>query len=511
MSVRKFEREISGVLRVLIVALAILLQLSLILLLVYTLSSGVVVYTIVQILALFEMVMLVSRDKNSSYTIAWILVIACLPVFGQILYLMWGRSDVKSKRHDITRASIAYGQQFLPEKNDTYEKLKEEHPSRKRLSSYLASQKFPLYQNTSCRYFELGEYHFDAMLQDMEQAEQFIFLEYFIVAQGKLWDRVFEILKRKAAQGVEIRLMYDDAGSIVTVPKDFISTVSAYNIQVMRYSPIHRYISQLHINYRNHQKIAVIDGHIGYTGGTNLADEYANIYPKHGHWKDTAIRLEGEAVWSLTVFFLQLWDAESGERTDYARYKCNQTAGDEGYFQPFMDGPVNNPENPAEVMYRTIIANAKDYVYITTPYLVIDNTMMALLCSAAQSGVDVRLITPKVWDHWYVHTVSRSNYPELLQAGVKVYEYTPGYIHAKTIISDDDHCITGSINMDYRSFNLHFENGVWICGAPVIKNMKDDILNTFAVCEEMTLEKMEKRPWYIKVAETILRIFAIAF
>jgi cardiolipin synthase len=255
------------------------------------------------------------------------------------------------------------------------------------------------------------------------------------------------------------------------------------------------------------------DEPVVYTGGTNLADEYANLYAKHGHWKDVAIRLEGEAVRSLTVQFLELWDGELGLATDYTPYlspavpvSCAQ-----GFVQPFADGPVNNPDNPAESVYRSVISSARDYVYITTPYLIIDHAMRDVLIDAVESGVDVRIITPKIWDHWYVHAVTRSNYRELLEAGVRIYEYTPGYIHAKTIVSDDHFAVTGTINMDYRSFNLQFENGVWLCGAPVVSEIRADIEQTFSVSEEILLENHCKRPLTDRVLGTVLRLFAVFF
>lgn len=507
---RGTERKIAGVLRMALVVIAIILQLLLVMLLVRALrTDAVYLYLLIELAAVINIVVLVSRNRDSAYTIAWMMVIMFLPVFGYMLYLLWGRSDTKGRRHNRTRQSIAYGSVFLEKDPEVYASLNKRYPHRKRMAGYLGRKGFPLYQNTRCSYFPLGELQFQAMIADMEQAKHFIFMEYFILDTGRLWDEMSDVLFRKAAEGVEVRLMYDDMGSITTVPDNLLRTLRKGGIQVTRYSPVHRFVHKLYINYRNHQKIAVIDGNIGYTGGTNLADEYANYYPKHGHWKDTAIRLEGDAVWSLTVTFLQMWDAEQRDPSDYNAYRPTVKAEGEGFFQPFSDGPVNNPDNPAEVMYRKVVAGARDYAYITTPYLIIDNTMRDLLCAAATAGVDVRIITPKVWDHWYVHAVTRSNYRSLLEAGVRIYEYTPGYIHAKTIISDDDQCITGSINLDYRSFHLHFENGVWICGAPVLEEIRQDIVDTFERCEEIALEPWLRRPWYIRMVEGVLRVFAV--
>ena len=506
------EPQNMGFLRILLVIIVIILQLLLIIFLVETLrNNAVYVYFLIEAASLVAIFLLVSRNKNTAYTVAWLLIICLMPVFGFLLYLLWGGSGTGGKRNDKIRASMAYGEGYLKQDEEIYNKLNGQHPERKRMTAYLKRMRFPLYQNTECDYFSLGEYQFEAMIEDLKNAKQFIFMEYFILHEGKLWSEISEVLIQKAQEGVEIRLMFDDFGSILTASDQMVEELKNYGIQIIRFNPIHKFISRLYINFRNHQKITIIDGRVGYTGGTNLADEYANYYPKHGHWKDTAIRLKGDSIWSLTVTFLQLWDAEAGGFTDYEAYRRYHICEGEGFFQPFHDGPVNNPENPAEMMYHSVIAGAKEYVYITTPYLVIDNKMQEELCAAALSGVDVRIVTPKIWDHWYVHAVTRSNYRELLKAGVKIYEYTPGYIHAKTIISDDDNGITGSINMDYRSFNLHFENGVWICGHPVLAKIKEDMIETFAVSEEILLKEWNARPWYQKGIEEFLRIFAVLF
>ena len=505
------EKKIAGAIRILFVVILIALQLMFVIFIVSTLrNNAVYIFAAIEIVAVINVIILASKNRKSAYTTTWIFVILIMPVFGYILYILWGNAPV-GKHGGRIRASIAYGNEFLKNDPRVYRDLFMRHSDRTRMATYLGRKDFPLYANTNCKYFEVGERQFAAMLKDLENAERFIFMEYFIVETGKLWDSIVEVLARKAREGVEVRLMFDDWGSLVTTPYHFFEELQGYGIKVIRFNPIHKYISRLYLNYRNHQKITVVDGRVAYTGGTNLADEYANIYPKHGHWKDTAIRLEGDAVWGLTVNFLQMWDGEAGYYSEYERYKTDfPLTHSDGFFQPFNDGPTNNPDNPAEMMYMSMIANARDYIYITTPYLVIDSAMTDALCAAAVSGVDVRIVLPKIWDHWYVHIVTRSNYGELIKSGVRIYEYSPGYIHAKTILTDDDICITGSINMDYRSFNLHFENGVWICGAPVLANIKEDITNTFEVSQEIDLRLWHgMRPWYVRIVEGILKIFSI--
>lgn len=509
---RKIETEYTGIIRIVMVALALLAQLFLLAFIVDLLKNNFYyVYLLLELLGVSVIISMVSNNKNSSYTIVWLIIILILPVFGYLLYMLWGRTSLCGKKSKKIQETIKRGQSFLEQEPNAYSQFQKFHPLRKRIFGYLLQEGFPLYNNTKCNYYPLGELQFEKMIEDMEGAENFIFLQYFIIAEGQLWDRIHDVLRRKSEQGVEVRLMYDDFGSITSFPNMVVNQLKSENIQVVAFNPVHRYISRLYINYRNHGKITVIDGNIGYTGGANIADEYVNIYKKFGHWKDTAVRLEGKAVWSLTVMFLQMWDSESNIGSNYSKYVSTLNVAECGFFQPFSDGPTNNPNNPAAVMYRQIISNSQEYVYITTPYLVIDNIIKDALCIAAKGGTDVRIITPKIPDHWYVHMVTRSNYGELMEAGVRIYEYTPGYIHEKTIISDDDNAIVGSINMDYRSFYLHFENGVWICGATVLEEIKKDITDTFALSEEINLNKWNSRPWYVKFFESILRLFAPLF
>lgn len=504
------DYRLSGWMRIIVAGLALLAQIILIFVLIDVLRSrAAYAYLAIELLAIVTMVVLISQNQNSSFTIAWLVIISLLPVFGFVLFFLWGRGPVRGQHGRRIQAMMAQGGQFLNPNPAVFDQLEQDHPFRRRFASYLRHHGFPLYNQTTSQYYPLGDGQFEAMLADMEKAEKFIFLEYFILSSGDLWDRFEEVLARKANQGVEVRILFDDFGSLITAPKNMVRHLSAKKIQVRRFNPVHKFISRLYINYRNHQKIAIIDGNIAYTGGSNLADEYANLYPKYGHWKDTAIRLVGDAVWSLTVTFLEMWDSESKLSSDYDKYRPTNQVNGQGYYQPFTDGPFNNPDNPTEDMYRMMINNALDYVYITTPYLIIDNKMMKALQTAAESGVDVRIITPKIYDKWYVHVVTRSNYGPLLEAGVKIYEYTPGFMHAKMIISDDDHGIIGSINMDYRSFNFHFENGVWLIGADSLGEMKTDILDTIAISQEIILEEWNKRPWHIKTLQLIMRLFSV--
>lgn len=507
---RTTERKLFGFMRVGLVALIVILQLALIFLLVrYLRSNSLYVYLVLEGFSIVQILLLVGKDNDPSFTIAWVLIISMLPGFGFLLYAFWGRSSVKGKRPDSIRAAIKRSRPHLPGNEEVFDKLARIRPKHKRTATYLKEHGFPLYENTSCRYFPLGELQFDALLEEIKQARSFVFLSTFILNTGVIWSELRDALIERARAGVDVRIMFDDLGSIFTAPDRLEADMKEHGIQIIRFNPVHKFISRLSFNYRNHQKITVIDGNIAYTGGANIADEYANLIVRFGHWKDTAIRLEGEAVFSLCLTFLELWEAETGEKQDYDAFRPTVKSEGSGFFQPYSDGPTNNPKNPAETMYRQMIANADRYVYFSTPYFVVPHDMMKVICAAAESGVDVRIIVPKKWDRWYVGLVSRSNYQRILEAGGKIYEYTPGFIHAKTMLSDDDQAITGSINMDFRSFHMHFENGVWISGSEVISEIAEDFQKTIAESELVTLATHESRPFYQKMLERVFRVFAV--
>lgn len=498
----------TGILRGLLVALAILLQLGLLIFLVIRLREySLRIFFLLEMMGVLMVLYIFYSSKNTSFKAAWGFVILVLPVFGVLLYFLWGQPRLWGK-HKTMHEVLQYGIGLRDENIEYLETFNKEHPQRRRIPNYLQEQGFPLCRNTICDYYGLGEWQFQQMLKDLEEAQEFIFMEYFILGAGELWDSIYAVLKKKAEAGLDVRILYDAFGCLLVLPEDFDKVMQQSGIRTKNFNPVFRHLSRFYINYRNHQKIVVIDGKIAYTGGTNLADEYANLYEKHGHWKDMAVRLRGEAVWPLTVNFLQMWDSQSTRTDRYEDYFRPHDITATGYFQPFYDGPYNNPENPAEDMYLQMLATALDYVYITTPYLVVDDGMIDAIILSARSGVDVRIITPKIWDKWYVHMVTRSNYQKLLEAGVRIYEYTPGYIHAKTIISDDVNAIVGSINMDYRSFYLHYENGIWIYEDPVIQEILEDIREIMRVSEEIDLESWEQRPRHEKFIQMILRLFA---
>lgn len=468
-------------------------------------------YAICTLASLAAVLWIVNNKSNPGYKIAWIILILLLPIFGALFYLLFGvnyLSRRKRKKMEVVTRQVL---RTFPEDTPVLEKLSSESRTAAKQTCYIEKSAWcPLWQNTKAEYLPSGEDKFARMLEELKRAEHYIFLEYFIIEEGIMWNSILQILEEKVKQGVEVRLIYDDMGCMFTLPYQYDKKLREKGIDACVFNPFTPVLSSS-FNNRDHRKICVIDGYIGFNGGINLADEYINAYEKHGHWKDTAVVLEGDAVWNLTVMFLSIWDYIHGTAEDYEKYRPavyqKTPVHCDGYIQPYMDNPLDN-EPVGENVYFNLINNAKDYVYITTPYLIIDNEMVTALSTAAKSGIDVRIITPHVPDKWYVHAVTRAYYEILVESGVKIYEYIPGFIHAKTFVVDDAYGVVGTINLDYRSLYLHFECGTWMYRMDCVKQMKEDFLETLEVSRQITLEDCRKVKWYRKLGRSILRVFA---
>lgn len=386
-----------------------------------------------------------------------------------------------------------------------------------RLSAYLQKRNFWLYRNTNAAYFGEGELFFRDLTEHLRQAETYIFMEYYILAEGSVWDEIFAVLKERAAAGVEIHLIIDDFGTLTRLSDDMLQSIKQAGIEVEIFNPVHRYINRLYFNYRDHRKITVIDGKVAYTGGMNLADEYINARVRFGYWKDAAIRLTGECVWSFTSMFLELWDYILKIESDYTFYRATSMekhrlqekihADEKGFVQPYTDSPLDH-EDVGENVYLNIISRAKKYLYIFTPYLIIGSEMRTALVNAAKSGVDVRLVVPGIPDKKLVYFLTQSNFPYLIKNGVKIYTYTPGFIHAKCFVSDDVQATVGTVNMDYRSLCLHFECGVWMYRTRAVLQVKEDALKTFAESHEVTLEEFQRKSFLVRTFMGALKLFA---
>lgn len=460
--------------------------------------------------ALVVLYILNGRD-NPGYKIAWIIPILCFPIVGGIFYLLFGIKRMPRKERKRLMQIRSRLADVISGPQEAREKLKEQSVSAFNQSKYITDYaKYPPYGGTEVSYYRIGEDMFAGLKDDLRRAEHYIFLEFFIVEEGKMWGEIFEILKEKAVQGVDVRLIWDDFGSIFLLPRDFERKLKAAGIKCAVHYPLRPFVD-LRLNNRDHRKIAVIDGHTGFVGGINIADEYINEKVRFGHWKDTAVRLGGEAVWSLTVMFLSMWDYITGEKADYDRYRpsvhMENMPKSDGIVQPYCDSPLDG-ETVGETVYLNLINKAEKYVYITTPYLIIDNEMVTALTTAAKSGIDIRIITPHIPDKWYVHTVTRAYYNILVEAGVKIYEYTPGFIHAKSFVVDDKYAVVGTINMDYRSLHLHYECAVWMYACRCIENIKNDFINTMRISSEVELEEIKNIKWWQKLGRAVLRAFS---
>ena len=505
----RIKRSAAGLIRAGITAIALIIQVAVLALFVFIVNYYAPwLYLVVEILSIIFVFGLVYDEQN--YNHFWIVIILVLPVMGFILYFLWGRKRTNSRRNKQFREINEEISKALGTNEAALIRTHELHPYKSQIHRYLANEGFPVYERTKVTYYPLGEPYGEDLIQDLKTAKQYIFMEYFILQDGEFWQSVYEVLREKVKEGVQVKLLLDDFGSLIVNTREFRKDLVQNGIEIGIFAPIHQELTRLTCNYRSHEKITIIDGNVGYTGGINIADEYINKLVRFGHWKDSGIRMEGPGVFPLTCFFLEMWQITNKiPKIDFRNYlPTKQVPEAIGFVQPFADGPSNNPRNPAEGVYTHMIEKAREYLYITTPYLVPDRRMVEDLIRAAKSGVDVRIITPRHYDKWYVYMVTVSNYGELVRGGVKIYEYVPGFIHQKNVIVDDTMAICGTINMDFRSFYLHYEDAVLMTGMPQVMEMKDDFTETLKVCEQIQLEKWEKRPLRHKFMQGVLRIFS---
>ncbi len=504
----KNKRGIPFPVHIVLSGVSLVLQLVFIIAVVYGFSENhLYIYTLSEIIAIFTVITIVNRRGNPSYKITWIIFILLVPVFGILVFTLFGGGRVMPYlKKRLQKCEKRYMSQ-LPDCQETSDNLRYSDMLHSRQAEYLMHESgFPVYKNSSVEFLAPGEKFLPRFLEELQKAERYIYIEFFIIAEGKMWSRVSEILEQKAREGVEVKVLFDDFGSIKRQRKGFITRLRRRGIEVAVFNRI-RPSLDIFMNNRNHRKIVVIDGKVAVTGGLNLADEYINEMKRFGYWMDCAAIIKGEAVTSFLAMFCSTWHFTTGKAIDMASRKANEAVLSKGFVLPYCDGPLDD-KNPAEGIYMQILNTAQRYVYIATPYLIIDSSMTDALNLAAKSGVDVRIITPHIPDKWYVHPVTQYNYHELLEAGVKIYEYTPGFIHSKFFVSDDSVATVGTVNMDYRSFVLHFECGVWMCGNETVGDIKNHFLSLLDESEEITLDKWRKTPWYTRLKRAILHIFA---
>lgn len=451
---------------------------------------------------------IVNRNMPPESKVTWLLF-AVVPVFGFLLYLMFGERRLSKK--EIQQLEKMDSMKFREDNSyDLRVELKQENKSAFGIVKSLLSMDHnaDVYDGTTSQYFPLGEEMFEAMLDDLRSAKKFIFLEFYIIDPGLMWNRILQILVDKVQQGVEVKLLYDDIGCMATLPGDYTKRLRKMGIDAHKFNKV---IPRMTVAYNNrdHRKILVVDGQVGYTGGINLADEYINHIVRFGHWKDGGVRLEGRAVKALTRLFLMNWYINRGEITDFDRYHFDsQRVEGKGLYIPYGSGPKPiYKEQVGKAVYQNIINQAIDYVYITTPYLIIDYDLTEDIKNAAMRGVDVRIVTPFIPDKKLIQIVTRGAYPDLLEAGVKIYEYTPGFIHSKNVISDDELAVVGTINFDYRSLVHHYENAVLMYQTETIVDIKQDFEDLFDVSKEISLETLQNS-WYQRLLKEIMQLFA---
>lgn len=496
--------------RISLIAVALLAQLALFAWIVLSLSEySPWVYALNMGFSIVAVLWILDKPMTPEYRLAWVIPILIVPLLGGIFYLLYGARLLTTK--DRQRLEVAQQEAHKAlTAGPAVEPVLDLLPAdAARQSDYLRSTgNYPACEATKVDYFALGDHVFPRMLEDMEKAERYILFEYFIVAAGTMWDQMFDVMKRKAEQGVDVRVLYDDLGSYFVLPANFQHDLRAAGIKVQAVNPL-GFRPRLAYNNRNHRKILVIDGVVSYTGGINIADEYINEVVKLGHWKDTAVRIEGPATWSFVAMFLSVWDFV-GDPADYADFVPavdTRVEGDWGVVQPFDDSPFDNTP-VGEEAYLAVIGRAQHYVDIFTPYLIVDSRMSEGLKQAAMSGIRVRIVTPHIPDKKMVFEITRSYYRQLIEAGVEIYEYTPGFVHAKQVVADDRIGIIGTINFDYRSFYLHQECAVWLYDVPALKDVEDDFEATIAVSHRVTLEECLAIPWPRRLLRVILSTFA---
>lgn len=446
---------------------------------------------------------------NSAYKISWIILILLFPIFGLTIYLLFGRSgavSVMRRRFGVNmtmlrryHAPILQQRRALP------------YPDRitRNHARYLQDRAgYPAYDNTDVTFYGDTCEALEAQKTALRSAEKFIFMEYHAIEDASAWQELEDILAERAAHGVEVRVFYDDVGSIGFINSKFVKKLAGRGIQCRRFNPVIP-ILNVFMNNRDHRKITVVDGRVGFTGGYNLAEEYFNRTHPYGQWKDSGIRLEGDAVRGLTLIFLELWGATQKAAPEVERYLPDvpYTARENAVVLPYADNPLDD-EATGENVYLNMIRSAKDYVYITTPYLILSDEMQRTLRLAASSGVDVRIITPGIPDKKLIFSVTRSYYARLAAGGVQIYEYTPGFIHAKQFVADDKAAAVGTINLDYRSLYLHFENGCWFCGCQAVQDVRADFEALFPQCENVTPQYSGQRSLALRGVQCVFRLFS---
>ena len=464
---------------------------------------------VLHVLSVVIVLMIIKNSRHLSSDMMWIVGIMMFPIPGTALWLLLGANMLSSRTYKNLIVSTGKAKKYYHQDEEVLKELSESDPEERGQFHYISKEAgFPFYKNTGFDYYGIGEAGWPVMLEEMRTAEKFIFLEYFIIEEGRMWNTMLDILEQKVQEGVDVRVMYDDLGSFMTLSAKYAETLEEKGIKCIPFNRINPIIGII-MNHRDHRKIMVIDGKVAFSGGVNLADEYINVKVKHGHWKDNIIRITGEAVWSYTVMFLTHWNALSKDKdVNFEAFRAEVPLPGEadGYIAPYGETPLDD-EITAQNIYMGILNQANDYCYIYTPYLIIDTEFINALILAAKHGVDVRIMTPGIPDKKLVWRITRSYYTQLIQGGVKIFEYVPGFVHSKVFVSDDKAATVGTVNLDYRSLYLHFENGTYLFGSKKIADIKQDFLEACEKCNQISLEESRVGP-FAEFMLALLRLFA---
>lgn len=459
------------------------------------------------VLAVWMVLYLLNQPMDASSRTTWLIIVLAAPVFGTLMYLFThheiGYKLLKSRVERVI--SDAWGK--LSQDDATAAALKSEDPGAASMCGFAEKiSGTAVYQNTDVTYFPVGERKLERLLEELEKAEKFIYLEYFIIGEGEMWGRILDILARKAKQGVDVRVLYDGTCEFILLPKGYPKKLEALGIKCKVYAPFSAFVST-HYNYRDHRKILVIDGNTAFNGGINLSDEYINIGSRFGHWKDTAVMLKGEAVQAFTLLFLQMWNLDEKEQDYSAAAIPAPASGPNGYVMPFGDNPLDTVR-VGQAIYMDMLNRAQESVTIMTPYLILDSEMEGCLRYTAARGVRVRILLPGIPDKYVAYALAKTHYKSLLEAGVEIYEYTPGFVHAKVVVADGTEAVVGTINFDYRSFYHHFECATYMHGCSCIEDMQRDFEECLSVSRKVTPETIKKEKWHMKLTGYLLKGFA---
>lgn len=496
--------------RTFLFALMIALQVFVFISLAYNATISRNLSYVITTLKILLIIYIVNDSSDPTMKLIWVIFITFMPALGTLMYLYFRLQPasfrLKKRLENIELKSKRY---LLPDQS-LYNELQIQDKQVSQIAKYVYDNTgCPIYRNTEVEYFDCGESKYKALVEQLEEAQDFIFMEYFIIEEGRVWNSILRILEKKVQQGVEVRVMYDGLCSLTKLPVGYFNKLRKKGIKSKPFAPARPFFTTQQ-NNRDHRKILVIDGKVAFTGGINLADEYMNVVEKFGYWKDTAVMLKGDAARSYTLMFLQMWNVSERTIGNFDRYldvNIPIQPASSGYVLGYGDDPFGQ-ERIGESVYLHIINTANRYLHIVTPYLVIDNVMMSSLKFAAKRGVDVKIIMPGIPDKAYAYCLARTYYKELIEAGVEIYEYEPGFTHAKMFISDDEQATVGTINLDYRSLFLHFENGCFIYKNKVITEIEEDYQQMLSESRKVSLMECRNRPLYYKACGKLLRLLA---